>query len=114
MDKETRINEEVDKTMGILDNVKILKGNPFFYTRLKARLEGVTGIQPGPEKRLFIALRPIGLILLLLLNIFTAVYIVNEKQTTTASSTNESGKISSGITDEYRFDKNCYIYNIKD
>lgn len=115
MDREKRIMDEVYKTMQIMDNQKILTENPFFYTRLKARMSGLSVNQVSRSHRLATALKPVGLLLLLLMNIFTALYVVksgNSTETTTAAAATSSA--NSEIVKSYRFDQNCYIYNIKD
>jgi hypothetical protein len=41
MDNERKIWDEVEKTMSSLDNHKKLRANPFFYTRIDAKLSSL-------------------------------------------------------------------------
>lgn len=115
MDREKRIMDEVYKTMQVMDNQKILDENPFFYTRLKARMSELSTRRVSTSQKVMIAIRPVGLLLLLLMNIFTALYIVkaeSNNDTNTASASENS--VTSEIAKSYRFEQNCYIYNVKD
>jgi hypothetical protein len=113
MDKESRILEEVRKTLQIMDGQKTLEANPFFYTRLKARLAGYRAAKVSGSVRIMAALKPAGLLLLLLMNLLTALYVVRSTRDENKA-TAENSSVKSEITKDYRFDQNCYIYNIKD
>jgi multisubunit Na+/H+ antiporter MnhC subunit len=67
------IKRKVDKTLSMLDSVQRAKANPFFYTRLKARIDEQTAkhgllAQPFPA---WLVLTIIGIALLALLNVYS-------------------------------------------
>ena len=111
MDREKRIMDEVNKTMELMDHQKILGENPFFYTRLKARMSEISIKPVSRSYKFLVAASPVGLLLLLLINIFTALYVVRSDNSSSAAVDNS--KVKNEITSGYRFDQNCYIYNIK-
>ena len=54
MDKKTRIAEEVEKTLQCFEDFENIEPNPFFFTRLKARIRSFEGrkgarLSPGME-----------------------------------------------------------------
>lgn len=83
MNKETRFGKKADKTLESLDGIQRAEPQPFFFTRLKARLEredkSVWEMIGSLLARPAIAVA--GLFLILALNVF----ILVEKDTTTIS-----------------------------
>jgi len=91
---KTHIEEEVKKTLSSLDGMSVASPRPFFYTRLRARMER---LEPAAEKVL--GLKPAyqrvtvgAVVLLLVFNIFTATLILGSDSqiTTTDVSTEQS------------------------
>jgi hypothetical protein len=110
MNKDQRIIDEVNKTLNVMDNIRNLDENPFFYTRLKARLEGKSGRSVSPLQKFVVVLRPVGLAALFLVNIFTAVYFLNGNRLNTQTASAESTTIKSQLTEDFRFSQSSYIY----
>jgi hypothetical protein len=110
MYKDQRIIDEVNKTMNVMDNIRNLEGNPFFYTRLKARLEGKLDNKFSLLQKFVMILRPIGIVALFLINIFTAVYLLNGNRLTAKTASAEATTIKTQITEDFRFSQNSYIY----
>jgi hypothetical protein len=80
MDKRKRVREEVEETMALMDQMETLDPGPYFYTRVEARLRG-----EEREARVRLLdllgsriLKPALLALLLLINLFSAVYFLVE------------------------------------
>ena len=70
MKKEEKIREEIEKTLAFLDKKESLPANPFFYTRLRQRLDEKSG-----RKFTFSGtLKPAFFILLLILNLTTVIW----------------------------------------
>ncbi len=70
---EKQILDEVEKTLGSMDNMPVLNENPFFYTRLKTAIES-ENVRPEVTDSKSILLKPALLILVVIINIITAVY----------------------------------------
>jgi hypothetical protein len=67
------IKREVDKTLSMLDSVQRAKAKPFFYTRLKARIDEKAArhgmaAQPFPA---WLVLTIIGIALLAILDVYS-------------------------------------------
>jgi hypothetical protein len=92
MEKENRILEEVDKTLRALDDLPKLEANPFLFTRIQAAL--ASGATPA-RKRLLAKLEPYALALIVILNIFTAVYMIESKAGTSSSTSSRTQLVSS-------------------
>ncbi|MFH1198098.1 MAG: hypothetical protein V1720_20520 [bacterium] len=83
MDKETKIIEEVQKTLQAFENIKNIEANPFLFTRVKANLES----RPAYRRKLsdLLARTKISyafFVLLLALNIISVIFFVQGNQTT--------------------------------
>jgi hypothetical protein len=79
MNNDDRIREEVEKTLRLFEDDAIPGGNPYLYTRIKARLER----QHAGQSRPFFALSNLkyaGIAALFLINILTA--ILSERRST--------------------------------
>lgn len=84
MEREQKIAQEIDKTLGFLEHSDRLKPSPFFYIRLQARIDAqekksVSQWFPG-------ILKPALLVLLLAVNILTVVFFLsNDTSESTAT-----------------------------
>ena len=73
MANEHRILEEVEKTLHSFDNDEVLEGNPFLASRIKARMDSrAHSRNRGIPLR--IALKYGVMVLILLINLITAVH----------------------------------------
>jgi len=75
--KNKRVAVEVEKTMNLLEEPQLIAADPFFYTRLKVRLDSS---DEAVRKSSFIVsyLRPAFLLLFAVINIFTIYYIFKQ------------------------------------
>ena len=83
MDRKKKIEEEIARTLEEFDRVERLPEDPYFYTRLQARLRERFTEKTG----FFKLLRPAIVTALLLLNIVTAFFYLS---TDTSSQTTDS------------------------
>jgi hypothetical protein len=78
MKKTYEIEQKVEKTLKALDGIEQAKPNPFYYTRLKARMEKEL-LQP--KTVLGWTFQPVyayaSLVIVLLINVFTIVTLNN-------------------------------------
>ncbi len=90
MEKEKKIFEEVEKTISVLERMKKLEPNPFLYTRIKAEM-GKRTLKNTKKTQLPFAIKPTIIFVILLLNLFTAIYFfkTNPKQDTSELLINE-------------------------
>ena len=98
MEHEQKIIREVEKTLELLEQAERLRPNPFFFTRVQARIR---------EKKKELAwqalpgiLKPVLLAILLAVNIFTAVYFVSTNKVKTSSSVRT--ELKSEFAQEFR------------
>jgi len=93
MKSKEKIGDEVEKTMEAFDNLEDIEENPYLFTRIKAEF----GASPENIKKGLsgLILKPAVLILILLLNIFTVLYVMNNNELTTTAEVNYSSIISS-------------------
>jgi len=84
MEREQKIAQEVEKTLELLEHAERLRPNPFFFTRVQAR------IQQKKKKQFWqwlpVILKPVFLAMLLTVNIITAVYLLGADKIQTTSS----------------------------
>lgn len=86
--KEKRIQEEVNKTMGLLDSWEKPAVNPFFYGKLSHRM---SSLKPKSQGAMFVFLPKIALATLAILfvcNLFTLVNSSNPTDSASAGLTN--------------------------
>lgn len=57
IDKNKAVDQEVQKTLDSLDNLQRINANPFFYTRLKQRMDKFDARGLGPRTAAIKALR---------------------------------------------------------
>ncbi len=81
MQAKQKINDEIEKTLKLLDQPETLPPDAFFYTRLLAQLDA------RRQQRTFFAavLKPALLVALVAVNIGTAFWYVNGSEQTTTS-----------------------------
>lgn len=104
--KNEHIEEKVNKALGFLENPEKIEANPFFYTRLEAKL------QEQKEKKPFFNalfsvhynLKPALIGLILIINIISVSILIMNNET----SSNRSNEISN-LMETYAFDQSDYI-----
>ncbi|MGE4290529.1 MAG: hypothetical protein AB7E36_17780 [Salinivirgaceae bacterium] len=109
MKTNKNINAEIEKTLASIDNYQKQKANPFFYTRLTARLE--QEMEPRVWHWFFDIpiLRPALLLLFIAINLFT---LVNWMQPKTDANTLTSS--TEQFIEEYQLNDTNYtllVYN---
>ncbi len=74
MNKENKIDQEVQKTLALLEKSKPLKADAHFYTRLKARMDREANKHPEFLNIHFgwKALAPVLIIIMIAANVYTA------------------------------------------
>lgn len=82
MERKKRIEQEVMKTLQCLDDLENIETSPFFYTRLQARIQDIdTQKERSTGKILSMPrLRLAFLTLLVIVNIFSAVFVLKNSQ----------------------------------
>ena len=79
MNKKVKIEEEVKKTLGMLDQQESLPPNPFFYTRIQQRIK-----EKSEGKFAFLGfLKPALLTGLVVINIGTYIWFFSDDQVDT-------------------------------
>lgn len=81
MNKQEKIQNEIDKTLGLFDKKESLKPNPYFYTRIKQRMEE----KRKPKISIVGVLKPAFFTILLALNLTTAIWYTSADTTDTIS-----------------------------
>ncbi len=76
--------EEMKNTLSILDSDKVTDENPFFFTRVKARLEKQAEEQPVARPVLVGILQPVAFSIILLLGIYGGFKLGQAPKVTTA------------------------------
>jgi len=81
--------EEMKKTLSILDSEKNPEINPFFYTRVKAKLESQMETQGQTMRRpvLIRVLQPVAFSIILLLGVYGGIKLGKTATTTTTAGT---------------------------
>jgi hypothetical protein len=81
VEKEKQIEQEVEKTLQCLDQIEEIETNPFFYTRLQARLSILDEQREHSFFKIFSPnfLRPAFIMFMIVLNIASAVFIFQGK-----------------------------------
>ena len=78
MNKQEKIQNEIDKTLGLFDKKESLKPNPYFYTRVQQRLNE----KNKKEFSIYSVLKPAFFTALLALNLTTAVWYTSSDSLT--------------------------------
>ena len=81
--KNKRVAVEVEKTMNLLEDPQLIAADPFFYTRLKARMDS-SDKAVRKSNSVISFLRPAFLLLFAVMNIFTIYYIFKQDSVVTA------------------------------
>jgi len=81
-----RVTIEVDKTMSLLEEPQYIATDPFFYTRLKARIDSYDRALKA-HKSFNTLLQPVFLLLLVAVNVFTLYYIFKQDSAAEAQQT---------------------------
>jgi hypothetical protein len=98
MKKEEKIREEIEKTLAFLDKKESLPPNPFFYTRIRQRLD-----EKSRRKFTFSGtLKYSLLILLLILNLTTVIWHLDLNET--AVSTNDKVDLTDFLKTDFNLD----------
>jgi hypothetical protein len=103
MKKEEKIREEVEKTLSAFDKIESIDENPFLFTRIQSEIENLKFNKKGLSLRGNI-IQPVILFLILIINIFTAVFFLSAKNET--ASTNQT--YLSAISSEYSINHSYY------
>ena len=84
------LSSELQKTLGIIESEKQVEVNPFFYTRLKARLENQAETKPLFWQPVFVkVLQPAFFSILLLLGVYSGIKVTQPAKTSIIQSQNE-------------------------
>ena len=110
MNKKEKIEREVQKTLECFDQTEQLKSNPFFYTRVKARIGGLASYSRKPTSgelvwRIF---KPALLFSIIAINIFTAtMFLKNPGEKSTSRE-----QIINVFAQEFTLDSELYNPNL--
>jgi hypothetical protein len=110
MNKKDKIEYEVKKTLDCFDHPGQLKSNPFFYTRVKARIEELEnyGRKPESGKLVWGILKPALLFSIVAINIVTAtLFLKNPNDTSTSRE-----QIINAFANEFTLDSKQYNPNL--
>ncbi len=81
MKSSKKIEEEVRKTMDLLDEKDSTEINPFFYTRVKAKLDEIENKNTVKESGYVqLVLKPAFLALIISLNIVSGYFLLKEEE----------------------------------
>ena len=83
MNKQEKVQNEIDKTLGLFDKKESLKPNPYFYTRVQQRLKE----RSKKEFSIFSVLKPAFFTALIALNLTTAIWYTSSESLTTNTET---------------------------
>ena len=106
MNKKFLPQEEIDAVLNSLDDMQRAEANPFFYTRLKARMEsrysdkGIAGFSWIKPSFAFAVLA-----LLVVFNVFT---IINKKNTAEQEGTKNNTTLSEQVAKDYDLSNSTY------
>ena len=94
MKKEDQIRDEAEKTLNIFDKIKNLEENPYLFTRIQSEIENIQ-----TKKRRYNLkgdfLHPLILFLILIINVFSAVFFFISKSDTVSTKQTYLSAISS-------------------
>ena len=100
MNKKEKIEQEVEKTLAMFDKKTDLKPNPYFYTRVKQRIEE----KRKPKYSVAAILKPAFFTMLLVLNVTTVVWYTNTDSIVTISETKT--ELADILKNDFNLDKN--------
>ena len=78
MNKQEKIENEIDKTLGLFEKKKSLPPNPYFYTRIQQRLNE----RQKKKFSIFSVLKPAFFTALIALNLTTAIWYTRSNSLT--------------------------------
>ena len=81
MSRERKIEKAVEKSLQSFESADRLQPSPFFYTKLRARIDGLHRGATHKYRFAFGVLRFVSLSLLLIWNIVTVTYLIGSDQT---------------------------------
>lgn len=99
MERQQKIAQEVEKTLDLLEHAERLTPDPFFFTRLQAQIKEKQKKQAWRE--LTAILKPVFLVVLLTVNIITAVYLMGTARYRATSSAHS--ELKSEFAKEFGF-----------
>lgn len=109
MKKNQKIEEEVGKTISLLDKIEEIDANPFLFTRIKSELDSQKAkSEKNSIEMIFRILRPVLIAALLLFNVYSVISFYQ------ASSSNEQTRqrYLESIASEYEMDSSIdYLSN---
>lgn len=109
MSRKKRIEQEVEKTIQCFESAEKLEDNPFFYTRVKARIESR---KKQSRKNLWQfswgILKPAFFVLIVVINIVTVTIYFTSKQ----SQTNDQEQLLQAFAQEFTLDQSSYNPNL--
>jgi hypothetical protein len=100
----TAIEQEVERTLGLLETLEKIPASPFFYTRLKAHMNAQAQKRRMPIARINLreSLVAAGAVLLLFVNIYTILHSTHESQVASKNTT------LSSFANVYALDNDSY------
>lgn len=105
MSTKKKIEQEVEKTLRCFDQPQKLADNPFFYTRVKARIEKRSRQTDSNLWQFgWKILKPAFLVLIVVLNIFT----ITNYFTADQSKTSERDQLLKTFAQEFALDQSNY------
>ena len=109
MSRKKKIEHEVEKTLQCFDSAEKLEENPFFYTRVKARIESRNN-EAGKSLWQFgwSILKPAFLVLIIVINIITVTMYFTSKQ----SQTGYQEQLMQTFAQEFSLDQSSYNPNL--
>ena len=109
MNKKKKIKQEVEKTLQCFDNAEKLEENPFFYTRVKARIDSQEKETKRNARQIaWVVLKQAFLILIVALNIYTITAFFTSKQ----SQVSNQDQLLNAFAQEFSLDQSSYNPNI--
>ncbi len=97
MKKKEKIEEEIEKTLNAFDNIESLNVNPYLITRIEAEINK-SQVRQSRALTNTNLLRPIILFLILIINVFTALFFSNLKSETYSAKQTYLSAISTEYT----------------
>lgn len=102
MKEKKNIESEVQKTLEVLDQMKRVEGNPYLYTRLKARLESET--ETSGQRSAGLSWQLTFTLLVLVINGFFLYQQWGHQQSS------DTADLSQMLAKEWGLDKNAQTY----
>ncbi len=113
MNRKKRIEQEVRKTLQCLDEMENIEANPFFYTRLQAKMQGLEA-QQGRSARKIFSMAHLRFALLVVLVVINVVSMTVVLKTSQSESSDDRQTNITAFADEYALtqsDTNLFMSN---